>query len=145
MDLEAVSQLDSQNHRHVTKRSRMWVLPNDPKINSNGHLSGPPSACWVSPWTPGSPKRSTRVPKMQPQGHQTGSVWLKKVTHFNSQPVSCCCCCQQPRGPVAGAKPSNIYIYIYIYIWSMYLVWGSPCSEHWHLPGPTFIHCTWPC
>ena len=67
MDLETVSHFATPNHRKITEMCPKWV-PGDPqihpKIDKNGHLeAGPQGACWVSMWTPGSPKWSLRVAK----------------------------------------------------------------------------------
>jgi len=64
----------------------------------------PQGACWVSLWTPGSPKSSLRVPKW--------SLKVYKIIVFgiNSDPFQQSTCQQLPadKAPAAGAKPQDI-------------------------------------
>ena len=57
---------------------------------------GVPLDPWITKVVP-------RVPKMEPQGLQNDILAIQ-MTHFSSQPASSSL---HPRGPAAGAKPSN--------------------------------------
>ena len=105
MDLETVSHFGTPNYRKITKRCSKSLprdSPNDPKITKNAHLDLQVPVGWpldlsiTKMITPGIQNGASRSQKWQ--------LFEEKMTNFHSQPASSSL---HPRGPAAGAKPSN--------------------------------------